>query len=244
MTDVDQDCAENGRPPVSSLTAPQARRMPEQVGGTGAAPPALSLPAALTVAFATVLCVLAVIGHVCLVFLHVAPSNAVSQRYQRQTDAWIYPYFEQNWQLFAPNPESVRWQISARTATTAPDGSRRVGEWLDLTAIDDAAVLHSPFPSHTAQNMLRRALSAYLDTQGTGRTPVSERALMLQEYVANIAAQRLAAGAHPAFGAVQLRVVSTPITPPASTAPAAPTPSGASSDTRYLPWWQVKSHDH
>ncbi|MEW1914727.1 DUF5819 family protein [Kitasatospora sp. NPDC085895] len=186
---------------------------------------------------------MAAVTHVCLVFLHIAPSNAVSRQYQRQIDTWIYPYFEQNWQLFAPNPESVRWQISARASTSAPDGSRQTGAWQDLTAIDDAAVRHSAFPSHTAQNMLRRAWAAYLETNGPTDRPTTERARMLQEYLANIAARRLTGNAPPAFDAVQLRVTGTPIAPPGRstprTAPSGSTPSNA----RYLPWWQVESHD-
>jgi hypothetical protein len=235
MSNADHEGPENERPPGNLVTAPPQETEP--VSGAGAAPPHLSPSAELTVAFATGVCVLAALAHVCLVFLHVAPSTAVSQRYERQIDAWIYPYFEQNWQLFAPNPESVRLRISARTAATAPDGSRQVGEWLDLTAVDDAAVRHTPFPSHTAQNMLRRAWAAY-DQQ-----PTPERGRMLRKYLANIAAERLAARTRHSFEAVQLRVVSTPIAPPASSAPANAPSGGARSDARYLPWWQVESHD-
>ncbi|WP_149180482.1 DUF5819 family protein [Streptomyces sp. TRM49041] len=236
MSNADHECSENEKPPGILVIAPPPETEP--VSGGGASPPSLSLPAELTVAFATVLCVLAALTHVCLVFLYVAPSNTVSQRYGKQIDAWIYPYFEQNWQLFAPNPESVRWRISARSAAVAPDGSRQVGEWLDLTAVDAAAVRHTPFPSHTAQNMLRRAWAVY-DQQST-----SERGRMLQEYLANIAAERLAvAGTQPRFEAVQLRVVRTPIAPPGSSAPTNVSSGGALSSARYLPWWQVDSHD-
>ncbi|WP_344440614.1 DUF5819 family protein [Kitasatospora nipponensis] len=192
---------------------------------------------------ATVACVMAALAHVCLVFLHVAPSNAVSQQYEPQINAWIYPYFEQNWQLFAPNPESVSRQIWARSATSAPDGSRQIGEWQDLTAIDDAAVQHTPFPSHTAQNMLRRAWAAYAQTHAASDQPATERAQMLQQYLANVAARRLAGGARPTFDAVQLRVADTPIAPPGSTTPHAEVSGGTPSNARYLPWWQVESHD-
>lgn len=47
------------------------------------------------------LCLATVLAHAALVFLHVAPSNSVSQRYARQINAWVYPLFEQNWRLFA-----------------------------------------------------------------------------------------------------------------------------------------------
>lgn len=203
----------------------------------------LSRTAGALVAVGAAVCVTAAVVHMCMVFLYAAPSNAVSQRYQQRVNAWIYPYFEQNWQLFAPDPESSGQHVWARAATTARGGTPRAGAWLDLTAEDIAAVRHDPFPSHTAQNMLRRAWALYSAVEGAGDQPDSERAAMLQRYLADIAARRLAAHGSRGFDAVQLRVVTTPIAPPG-----ARTARGASphmpSDTRYLPWWQVTPHDH
>ena len=199
----------------------------------------LSRPAELVVAGAVALCLAAAIVHVASVFLYVAPSNTVSQLYQRQINAWVYPYFEQDWKLFAPNPQSVRQQISARTSMTAPDGTPRPSGWVDLTAIDDAAVRHDLFPSHTAQNMLRRAWAAYADVQGAAGQAQSSRALMLQRYLRNIAAQRIDAHTHTTFNAIQLRITSTPIPPPGDAIGSAE-PSSIS----LLPWWSVTSHEH
>ncbi len=205
--------------------------------------PTLSRPAGLVVAVATAVCVITAVVHMCLVFLYVAPPNTVSQRYERQVDAWIYPYFEQNWQLFAPNPESAPQRVSARPATTSADGVRHAGDWVDLTAADDAAVRHNPFPSHTAQNMLRRAWIAYSETQGGSDRSESERGRMLQRYLLDIATQRLAAHGRRGFDAVQLRVVTRPV-PPEPQGAGSGVPRRMSSSTRYLPWWQVTSHDH
>ncbi|MEY9965530.1 hypothetical protein ABIA33_003576 [Streptacidiphilus sp. MAP12-16] len=204
-------------------------------------PPPLSRPARLVVALAVAACVTTAIVHVCLVFLYVAPSNTVSQRYAQQINAWIYPYFEQNWQLFAPDPQYAQPQISARVATTSPNGARKVGDWVDLTAVDVAEVRDNPFPSHTAQNMLRRAWAAYADAHGTGGSSDSERARMLQAYLLNIATERVADQSNRAFDAVQLRVVVNPIAPEARAAGGAP--PVAASNIRYLPWWQVTSLD-
>jgi Family of unknown function (DUF5819) len=212
----------------------------EEAGGEPGGKSSLSRPAGLVVAAAAAACIATAIVHMCLVFLYVAPSNVVSQRYQRQINSWVYPYFEQNWQLFAPNPESAPQHIWARAATRS-HGVLQAGDWLDLTAADIASVRHDPFPSHTAQNMLRRAWNAYA-TQGSGGQPDSERAQMLQQYLLNIATQRLAAHSHRAFDAVQLRVVTTPIAPQARAAGVQP--PRAVSSTRYLPWWQVTSHGH
>ncbi|KJK57222.1 hypothetical protein UK12_17640 [Saccharothrix sp. ST-888] len=184
------------------------------------------------------LCLTASLVHVVMVFLYVAPSNQISQRYSRQIDAWIYPLFEQNWRVFAPDPESATRQISVRTENTSVDGAHQVSDWFDLTAIDDADVKHNIFPSHTAQNMLRRAYIGYQESHGNDDRSHSARALMFQQYLRNIAVERLAAHRHGTFQAIQLRVVTRPIAPPVR--PRAPhSAANASVDTRYLPWWKV-----
>jgi hypothetical protein len=187
---------------------------------------------------AVVLCLVASLVHVLLVFLYVAPPNAVSQRYSSQINGWIYPFFEQNWQLFAPDPESVTRRILARTMHTVPDGTQQVSDWFDLTAVDESAVEHSFFPSHTALNMLRRAWVSYLELHGSDDRSNSERALMMQEYLRNIAVDRVTAQRHSAFEAIQLQVITRPIAAPAATSSAGLTELPPT-ETRYLPWWKV-----
>lgn len=192
---------------------------------------------------AVVLCLAVTLIHVLLVFLHVAPANAISQQYNKQINAWVYPVFEQNWRLFAPDPESVNRQISVRTMGTAPNGTVQVSNWFDLSGVDHSSTEHNPFPSHTTQNMLRRAWSSYLETLGGDDQPRSERAVMIQQYLRNIAAERVADQRGGSFHSIQLRVVTTPVGAPGPAggnrpATAAPTPV----DTRYLPWWKVAPH--
>ncbi|MDX2542742.1 DUF5819 family protein [Streptomyces sp. WI04-05B] len=204
-------------------------------------PPPIPLKAGTSAAVA--LCLATALVHVLLVFLHVAPPNSLSRQYSRQVDAWVFPLFEQNWRLFAPDPESVNRQISARTMHTTPDGGARVSGWFDLSGIDNSAVKHDPFPSHTAQNMLRRAWSSYLETHGGDDRPRSERALMVQRYLTNIAADRITDHRGGTFESVQLRVITVPIA--ASAEEPGPGSSGAEPkfvETRYLPWWKVISH--
>lgn len=189
------------------------------------------------------LCLAVTLVHVLLVFLYVAPPNVISTAYSRQINAWVRPVFEQNWRLFGPNPQSVNRQISARTRQTAPDGTAQVSDWIDLTAMDDSAVKHNVFPSHTAQNMLRQAWNSYLKTHGGDDQPRSERALLIQKYLRNIAADRVAAQRGGTFESIQLRVITLPIAAPGTaggfpSAAAAP----ARAETRYLPWWKVASH--
>ncbi|MFE7815445.1 DUF5819 family protein [Streptomyces sp. NPDC057433] len=151
--------------------------------------------------------------------------------------------FEQNWRLFAPNPQSANRQISARTRQTAPDGTARVSGWIDLTAADDAAVRHHVFPSHTAQNMLRQAWNTYLKTHGGDNRPHSERALMIEKYLRNIAVDRVAAQRGGTFDSIQLRVISRPIAPPGAAGGSSPAATASTrAVTRYLPWWKVASH--
>ncbi len=187
------------------------------------------------------MCVVATVVHVVLVFLHVAPSNPVSKRYNSQINAWVYPLFEQNWRLFAPDPDSSNRQILARTAQADSHGSMQVSPWFDLAAVDNSAVDHHPFPSHTNQNLLRRAWTSYEETHGGDDRAGSERAVMLQKYLSNIATDRVAA--HSDNGStidfIQLRVVTLPVTPPGTAAGNGP-PKPV--ENRLLPWWKVTPH--
>jgi hypothetical protein len=204
---------------------------------------ALPLPLRFATRAAAVLLAGVALLHLVFVFLHVAPANPISQRYARQVQGWIYPFFEQNWRLFAPDPESSVPQISARTLHTSADGAEQVSGWFDLTAVDNAGVRHDPFPSHTNQNMLRRAWSGYLDTHGTSDVSYSDRAVMWQEYLRNIAVDRVSAARHGAIDAIQLRVRTSPVA--RSDASGHITPVTASAvGTRSLPWWKVTGHGH
>lgn len=188
---------------------------------------------------AVALCLVTTLVHVVLVFLHVAPSNPVSKRYSSQVNGWVFPLFEQNWRLFAPDPDSFNRKILARTAHTDSEGSVQVTPWFDLAAVDRSAVDHNVFPSHTSQNLLRRAWTSYVETHGGSDTARSERAAMLQTYLRNIAADRVAAHDGGAFEFIQLRVVTLPVAAPGTAAgnrPPAPT------EDRLLPWWKVNSH--
>ncbi|MFI9490966.1 MULTISPECIES: DUF5819 family protein [Streptomyces] len=189
---------------------------------------------------AVALCLATTLVHAFFVFLHVAPPNVVSQRYSSQVNAWIYPFFEQNWRLFAPDPDSVNRTISARTAHTARDGSVQVTSWFDLTAVDVAAIEHNPFPSHTSQNLLRRSWTSYVELLGGDDHPRSARAEMMQKYLRNIAADRMTDLSGKPFEAIQLRVVTLPVAAP-GTVDRDRRAASANAETRLLPWWKVAS---
>lgn len=56
-----------------------------------------------------------------------------------------------------------------------------MSSWFDLTAVDNSAVEHDAFPSHTAQNLLRRSWTSYVETYGGDDRAHTERALMMQK---------------------------------------------------------------
>jgi hypothetical protein len=181
------------------------------------------------------LCAAVALTHVVLVFLHVAPSNPVSQRYAPQINAWISPFFEQNWLLFAPNPEPDRTQIFARTGWTTATGAHAMSDWFDITAPDDAAITHNPYPSRTNQSMIRRAWSAYEWSHSDGDVSQDDWAVIRAENLRNIAVQRVTGLSPQPFEVIRLKVVTRPITPPGDT----PQTDSTEPSTRLLPWWNV-----
>ncbi|WP_405591260.1 DUF5819 family protein [Streptomyces sp. NBC_01190] len=225
--------------PVDSGARPPGHA-PDRPPGSGGQPPGMrpALRGATRVVAALLVAVSLV--HVVMVFLHVAPPNQISRRYAPQIQSWIYPFFEQNWRLFAPEPESAEPEISVRTESRGTDGVRRVSGWTDLTAIDNASVRYSVFPSHTAQNMLRRAWTGYVESHGNSDVSYSERAAMWQEYLRNIAVERVTGGRVGAVENVQLRVLTRSVPGYDASGHTLPVPAAAL-ETRILPWWKAKN---
>ncbi|GAA1140492.1 hypothetical protein F4556_003444 [Kitasatospora gansuensis] len=172
-------------------------------------------------------------------FLHSAPSNALSKQYRAELDAVVYPEFEQNWRLFAPNPLQQNVTVDARVQTIAADGTVSTREWAGLTAGDIAAVRHNPAPSHVDQNLLRRALDFY-DSTHAEQQVIGPRAGLAEQYLKRVALQRLGpADRGLRLFQVQLRVGTAELAPPEW--------SREQVDTepkyRELPWWPVGEND-
>jgi hypothetical protein len=151
-------------------------------------------------------------------FLEAAPRNTVSQRYRAQLSWWVEPWLEQDWRLFAPDPQTSNLTIRARARRA--DGTATA--WVDLTAADYAAIAHDPMPSQANQNELRRAWSAYLATVSTPGNADTANARLLKQYLANIAAQRLAGSVAGPVTSVQLQARGTPIALPGTAASTPP----------------------
>ncbi|MFJ5077246.1 DUF5819 family protein [Streptomyces sp. NPDC088553] len=214
--------ADDGRPTPPSGTGIMALSMPYQV--------VLAVALAVAGVFACV--------HLAMVFLHVAPSNTLTKRHGQAVDDWVYPEFEQNWKLFAPNPLQQNVSVEVRAELAAADGSRRTTGWIDLTAQDAEAIRHNPMPSHAQQNELRRAVDFYLNSHSDDHTPNGMRGLLSEEYMRRIAMLRLADRSGD-VRRVQLRTVTRAVPAPAW--------SSEKTDTapsyRDFPWWPVTEAD-
>lgn len=129
--------------------------------------------------------------HVGMVFLHVAPSNTVTKQHGQAIDEWIYPEFEQNWKLFAPNPLQQNIAVQVRADVRAADGEIRTTRWYDLSALDGAAIDGNLLPSHTQQNELRRAWDFFVATHDNANRPNGLRGSLSEKYLRRIVVLRL-----------------------------------------------------
>ncbi|MGW6839687.1 DUF5819 family protein [Streptomyces sp. NPDC054958] len=210
----------------------------------GAAPPpprapgiaGLSTPYRVVAALALGVVAVAACTHLVLVFLHVAPSNTVSQQHAKTIDSWIYPEFEQNWKLFAPNPLQQNIAVEARADVRAEDGELVTTPWRDLSAEDGEAIRHSLLPSHTRQNELRRAWDFFTGSHDEDNRPNGERGQLSEEYLRRIAVNRLTPGLGDAtILRIQLRSATTAVPAPKWTTETTDTQTYY----RELPWWTL-----
>jgi hypothetical protein len=203
---------------------------------------ALSLRYRIGVALALALVAVTVCVHIGMVFLHVAPSNTLTKQHGKAIDDWIYPEFEQNWKLFAPNPLQQNIAVQVRGQVRSADGGIRTTGWYDLSARDGRAIDGNPLPSHTQQNELRRAWDYFVATHDAANRPVGLRGSLAEQYLRRIVELRLeranAAGKGGTLDLVQVRSRTTNVPPPEWS-------EERVSDKplyRVLPWWSV-SHD-
>ncbi|MET9888741.1 DUF5819 family protein [Streptomyces sp. NPDC006465] len=197
------------------------------------------------IAAALALAVVAVVScvHLGMVFLHVAPSNTVTKQHGHAIDEWIYPEFEQNWKLFAPNPLQLDITVQVRALVRAADGTSRETGWYDLSGLDGLAIDGNPVPSHTQQNELRRAWDFYIGTHDGENRPTGLRGDLSERYLRRIAVLRLdrerAGGRGAVVERVQLRSQTTNVPPPEwSDEKVSDQPV-----VRELPWWAVPESD-
>ncbi|MDF9814447.1 DUF5819 family protein [Streptomyces sp. SPB162] len=198
--------------------------------------PSLSTGSWVVVSLAVAAVAVGVVFHLAMVFLHVAPSNTASKEYRSTVDTYVYPEFEQNWKLFAPDPLQQNIHVQARAQVRGPDGRLETTEWVDLTAIDLTGIQHTVAPSHTRQNELRRAWSFYTSAHGDNNTPSGVRGHLSQEYVQRIVESRFGPKLNGGdVVRVQARSATTSVAPPAWS------DAKPSTGTQYQEtlWWPV-----
>ncbi|MGW2280907.1 DUF5819 family protein [Streptomyces sp. NPDC001770] len=178
--------------------------------------------------------------HLGMVFLHVAPSNTLSKEHAETINEWIYPEFEQNWKLFAPNPLQQNISVHVRAEVVNADGDRRTTPWMSLTAEDAEAIRSNPLPSHADQNELRRAWDFFVNSHDDKNRSTGTRGVLAEAYLRRIVMLRLEG--HDYGGTVeriQLRSSSRRVAaPPWSTEKISTRPI-----YRELGWWNVSTED-
>ncbi|KAB8163718.1 hypothetical protein FH609_018790 [Streptomyces sp. 3MP-14] len=201
----------------------------------------LSLPARSVVAVAVGGLAVYLCWHLAMVFLFVAPSNTVREEHWETVRGYMYPEFEQNWKLFAPNPLQRNTAVHVRAEIREGEGQSPVTtEWIDLTAWEVEHIRHHPLPSHSNQNMLRRAWDFYDKSHNDEGEPVGMRGEVSASYLHRIALERLSERLDvTTVERVQLRVSNTRV----------PAPSWRREDFdtdpsyQELGWWTVTSED-
>ncbi|MEU9988711.1 DUF5819 family protein [Streptomyces sp. NPDC048045] len=224
----------DGAPPSESPPLPPPPRT-----GVAALSPRYQVGAAIALAvIAVAACV-----HLGMVFLSLAPANTVTKQHGEAIEQWVYPEFEQNWKLFAPNPLQQNIAVQVRAEVRMKDGSMRTTAWNDLSARDGAAIDGSLVPSHTQQNELRRAWDFFVATHGPDNRSVGMRGALSEQYVRRIVVMRLyredAISREGVVQRVQIRSSTTNVQPPKWSRERV-------SDKpvyRLLPWWTVSADE-
>ncbi|MFJ5996954.1 DUF5819 family protein [Streptomyces sp. NPDC092370] len=238
------ESAGQGVPPARSESVGPPRAVePGSSGEPRTGISALSPRYQIGVALALAVVAIGVCVHLGMTFLHVAPVNTVTGAHGEAVDDWIYPEFEQNWKLFAPNPLQQNISIQVRAGIRGPDGMTLTTGWYDLSAEDGEAIDGNLLPSHTQQNELRRAWDFFVATHDGENRPVGLRGSLSEAYLRRIAVLRLdrdaavrtATGGAGVIERVQVRSRTSNVPPPEwSREKVSTTPS-----YRELPWWKV-----
>ncbi len=202
---------------------------------------ALSLPYQVAAALALSVIGLLACAHIAMIFLHVAPSNTLTKQHGEVVDDWVFPEFEQNWKLFAPNPlqQNISVHVRAEVADNGADGSS-ITRWINLSRDDGESIRGNLLPSHVDQNELRRAWDFYTGSHDSENRPNGLRGELSELYIRRIVMLRLAE--HGYGGTVERFQVRSAVrsvgAPPWSAEKISTRP-----EYKELPWWTVAPSD-
>jgi hypothetical protein len=182
------------------------------------------------VAVAAVVTAGVVAVHLLMTFLYNAPTNPVSAKYQAQINWWMSPLFNQDWHLFAPDPQSSNIDVQVR-ARLAAGGA--VSGWIDLSVQDQAATIGDPMPSHLTTNGLRNAYSEYQSTHSSYGNSTAPLGPIAQQYLENLVVDSLQGQVGGKIAAVQLQVTTILLPGPGRTA------KQTAPQVQRLDWWTV-----
>ncbi|MFD0023078.1 DUF5819 family protein [Streptomyces sp. NPDC058382] len=226
--------AERRPDPAAEQTAEPAPEREPRAGMAG-----LSFPYQVVAAVALSVIGLLTCVQLAMVFLHVAPSNTLTKQHGKAVDQWIYPEFEQNWKLFAPNPLQQNIAVHVRAEIAGTDG-RRTTPWMNLSTEDGNAIRGNLLPSHVQQNELRRGWDFYLGSHDDRNRANGLRGTLSEQYIRRIVMLRL--GGHDYGGTVERIQIRSEVR-----SVAAPAWSDEKTSTkpsyRVLPWWTVTAAD-
>lgn len=217
---------------------PEPGPPPEDTRTTGVA--ALSPVARTVVGVSAAVVAVAVAVHLAMVFLHVAPSNTLTKQHGQAVDDYVYPEFEQNWKLFAPNPLQQNIAVHARARVAKDDGGTETTGWVNLSAIDGKEIDHNLAPSHVQQNELRRAWEFFSGSHDEKGKALGLRGELSESYIKRIVMLRF--GPELNGGSVeriQVRSATAPVPPPKWS----DEKLDLKTDYRVQPWWPVSSAD-
>ncbi|NGN68587.1 hypothetical protein G5C51_32425 [Streptomyces sp. A7024] len=179
----------------------------------------------LRAGFATV-CLLAAY-HLGMVFLAIAPPNVIKDHSMQQVQWWIYPWFEQGWKMFAPEPVSTNraFEVRVRNGT-------KVSRWENLTAADDAEIRGDLITSRQHANVLRRVWDG-MESLDKKKGPRNPGEAIRFTYARNVVVQRMEALGYENFSKIQIRVRLQKVPPHNNVNAEQPW------QTMMLPWWGV-----
>jgi Family of unknown function (DUF5819) len=168
--------------------------------------------------------------HFSMTFLYVAPRNPIYDRLDKVVNAYMVPYFTQNWQLFGPDPLEEDRSVLVRAKVIDTSNQEQVTPWLDVTSAEFAEVKGHLFPGRIS----RFSIGVYDFMNGSTAPDDKKRAEAFARTVATLAAR---AQWGYKVTQVQMRFVDRTFPRPSEGEHS----SVGKVETRDFPWWSAEA---